>query len=119
MPAMTTIQIKRAYEKPAKDDGYRILVDRLWPRGLKKETAKIHLWLKEIAPSNELREWFKHESDKWPEFKKRYHKELKTKKDLIKVILDKSKQQTVTLLFGAKDVEHNNAIVLLDYLEKI
>lgn len=110
------IKIKRIYEHAAKSDGYRILVDRLWPRGLKKEEAKIDFWLKEIAPSTELRKWFNHEPEKWNEFKKRYHKELAVKQDAVQFILDKQRKQTVTLLYGAKDEQHNHAVVLQGYI---
>lgn len=106
------IQIKRVYEKPDKEDGKRILVDRLWPRGLTKEKAAVDLWLKEIAPSTELRKWFGHEADKWQEFIKRYRKELKTKSEDISILKDELKKGKVTLVFGAKDEVHNEALVL-------
>ena len=109
------ILLKRIYEKASKDDGTRILVDRLWPRGVSKEEAKIDLWLKDIGPSNELRKWFNHKDEKWPEFRKKYFKELDTKKDLIEQI--KKQKGTVTLLFGAKNIEHNNAVAIKQYLE--
>ena len=116
---MSAINVKRVYEKASKkNEGYRILIDRLWPRGLKKEDAHIDLWLKEIAPSTELRTWFKHEPAKWPEFKKRYFKELKTKKELLDSLIEKSHKGTVTLLYGAKDETHNNAVALQEYLHK-
>ncbi len=108
------IKIKRIYEPAEKNDGYRILADRLWPRGLSKKEAKLDLWLKDIAPSNELRKWYSHDPRKWPEFKKRYSKELKDKKNQIKLI---PKSKNVTLLYGAKDEEHNNAVVLKEFLE--
>ncbi|MEW6455893.1 MAG: DUF488 domain-containing protein [Acidobacteriota bacterium] len=111
------IRIKRIYNTPAEDDGFRILVDRLWPRGLNKERAKIDLWLKEIAPSNELRKWFSHNPKKWDEFKKRYFKELDSKKELVNLILKKAKEANITLLYGAKDEEFNNAMALKDYIE--
>lgn len=106
------IQIKRVYEKPDKEDGKRILVDRLWPRGLTKEKAAVDLWLKDIAPSTELRKWFGHEADKWQEFIKRYRKELKTKSEDISILKDELKKGKVTLVFGAKDEVHNEALVL-------
>lgn len=115
---MPTLKVKRVYEEASKEDGYRILVDRLWPRGLKKATAHIDLWLKEIAPSSELRNWFNHESEKWAEFKKRYFKELSSQQELLNTIKDKAHSGTVTLLYGAKDEEHNNAIALQTYLSK-
>ena len=115
------IQIKRIYEPPQKDDGYRILVDRLWPRGISKEKAKIDLWLKEIAPSNELRKWFGHNDDKWEEFKKKYAEELKEKdkqEPLKKISQLEREKGIITLLFSAKDNEHNNAIALIELLKK-
>lgn len=110
------IKIKRIYEDPAKSDGFRILIDRLWPRGIKKEDAKLDLWLKEIAPSNSLRQWFNHDVKKWLEFQKRYARELADKKDLIDTIQDKAKKGTVTLLFSSKETEYNNAVALLKFL---
>ncbi|MGL5741435.1 MAG: DUF488 domain-containing protein [Legionella sp.] len=113
---MQPIEIKRIYEAHKKSDGYRILVDRLWPRGVKKEDADIDLWLKEIAPSDSLRKWFNHESEKWPEFQKRYAKELEEKHDLLDTIKEKARQETVTLLFSSKEMEHNNAVALLNII---
>ncbi len=111
------INIKRIYEKPEKTDGFRILVDRLWPRGVSKEKAKINLWLKEIAPSNELRKWFSHEPKKWDLFKKRYTKELESNHDLIKEIKSvEKKEKKVTLLYAARDQEHNEAVLLKEIL---
>lgn len=112
MQATMSINIKRVYEKAKKEDGFRILVDRLWPRGVSKKEAKIDLWLKEIAPSDELRTWFGHDPKKWPDFKKRYFKELQGKDEQVKVIKEKLKEGKVTLVYGAKDTEHNNAVVL-------
>jgi uncharacterized protein YeaO (DUF488 family) len=113
------IRIKRIYEEVAGKDGFRILVDRLWPRGIKKETAEIDLWLKEVAPSNELRKWFSHDPGKWEEFKKKYAKELLAKRELLKKIRRIEKEKgTVTLLYSARDVEHNNAVALKAVLEK-
>jgi len=112
------IKIKRIYEPWNLDDGFRILVDRLWPRGVSKEKAKIDLWMKEIAPSNELRKWFSHDLSKWDEFKGCYLVELKNKGDLLKKILDIEKEKSViTLLYSARDKEHNNAVVLEDILK--
>ena len=110
------IKIKRVYEKPEKGDGIRILVDRLWPRGLTKEKADIDLWLKEIAPSTELRKWFGHDPDKWNEFQKRYLKELKNNKEKIAVLKEQIKRGLVTFVYGAKDEEHNEALVLKKWL---
>lgn len=112
------LKIKRIYEKAGKDDGCRILIDRLWPRGLSKEKARIDLWLKNIAPSNDLRKWFNHDPLKWQEFKKKYKDELNnlTKEiELLKNIIEKEKQ--VTILYSASDKEHNNAMVLKEILK--
>jgi len=106
------MKIKRVYEKPDKDDGLRILVDRLWPRGLSKEKAGIGLWLKDIAPSTGLRKWFGHDPDKWDEFKKRYWEELKKNKEASSLLSEKLKQGEVTLVYGSRDKEHNEALVL-------
>lgn len=109
------ITLKRIYEPYRKEDGFRILVDRLWPRGISKDKAKIDLWLKEIGPSNQLRKWFNHQEELWPEFKKRYKQELKGKKDLINQLRDLSKKhKKLTLLYGAKDEKHNQALVILE-----
>ena len=115
---MKKLQIKRAYEAVDKNDGYRILVDRIWPRGIKKSNAKIDLWLKEIAPSNELRKWFNHDSKKWNQFRTKYFKELKNKDQELNVIKQQLKKSTVTLLFGAKDQEHNQAVALQEYIQQ-
>lgn len=112
------VRIKRIYEKPDKQDGFRILVDRLWPRGFTKEKAAVDLWLKDIAPSTELRKWFSHDPDKWSEFKKRYFEELKKNKDAVLVLKDHLKKQTVTLVYAAKDRDHNEALVLSDLFQK-
>ena len=112
------INLKRAYEKPARDDGERILVERLWPRGLTKQGAKIDLWLKDVAPSAELRRWFGHDPDKWDEFRKRYQKELKDKDDLIKLLKRKAKAGAITLIYSARDEEHNSALVLKQFLRR-
>lgn len=110
------IKIKRVYEKPSKEDGYRILVDRLWPRGLTKEKASIDLWLKEIAPSTALRKWFGHDPGKWKEFQKRYHQELKNNKDQVLLLKGQIKKGKATLVYGAKDEEHNEAFVLKKWI---
>lgn len=111
------IRIKRVYETPDKEDGTRILVDRLWPRGLTKEKAKVDLWLKEIAPSTELRKWFGHDPGKWEEFKKRYLGELKGNDEPVSVLKEQMKKEqmkkgAVTLVYGARDEEHNEAVVI-------
>ena len=110
------MKIKRVYEKPEKDDGTRILVDRLWPRGMTKEKAAVDLWLKEIAPSTALRKWFNHDPAKWPEFIQRYRKELEHNKEQVS-ILKKELSKEVTLLYASKDEKHNDAVVLKEMLE--
>ena len=111
------LKAKRIYEAPAPSDGYRILVDRVWPRGLSKERAAIALWLKEIAPSTALRKWFGHDPERWPEFQKRYRHELRGKTNLVLQIRQLEKEHhVVTLLFGAHDEERNQAVVLRDFL---
>jgi uncharacterized protein YeaO (DUF488 family) len=112
------IKIKRAYEKPSRDDGFRVLIDRLWPRGINKEDAQIDLWLKEVAPSSELRKWFNHEPEKWDEFRRRYFEELTGKEDMLKQIGERARRKTVTLIFGAKEEKYNNAAALKEYLSK-
>ena len=113
------IKLKRVYEDWEEDDGYRILVDRLWPRGVSKEKARVDLWLKEIAPSTELRKWFGHDVQKWEEFQKKYKKELETKKGLLDQIKQLEQEHSViTLLYAARDTEHNAAVVLRSVLEK-
>ncbi len=116
---MSSIKIKRIYEAPDKTDGYRMLIDRLWPRGVKKENAAIDEWNKDIAPSAELREWFGHDPKKFKEFVARYSKELHSKKDILKQIAEIAKKQNLTLLYGAKDTEHNQAVVLQKALSKL
>jgi uncharacterized protein YeaO (DUF488 family) len=109
------LKIKRVYEKPAEDDGKRILVDRLWPRGLTKEKAAVDLWLKEIAPSTELRKWFSHDPENWKEFQKRYHQELKKNKEHVSILKEQLRKGVVTLVYGARDEEHNEALVLKEW----
>lgn len=111
------IGVKRVYEPAAPEDGYRVLVDRVWPRGLSREKARIDLWLKEIAPSTALRKWFNHEPDKWEEFCVRYRQELETHRDLLDRLREIERSEgTVTLLFGARDEKYNQARVLVDVL---
>lgn len=110
------IRIKRAYEKAAREDGFRVLVDRLWPRGVKKEKARIGLWIKEAAPSNDLRKWFNHEPAKWDEFKRRYFLELAEKGQTLKPIQEQVQKRAVTLVYGAKDERYNNAVALREFL---
>src|SRR5689334_13972434 len=110
------IRIKRAYEPRARGDGRRILVERLWPRGMKKEDLHADAWMKDVAPSTELRQWFGHEVARWEEFRRRYQRELNAKPDTWTPVLEASKRGTVTLLYSAHDVVHNGAVVLRDYL---
>lgn len=112
------VKIKRIYDSPAPDDGRRVYVDRLWPRGMKKDEALFDEWLKEVSPSGELRKWFGHDPAKWPEFRKKYAEELKEKKDIIAELRDQADQGDLTLLYSAKDREHNNAVVMKELLEK-
>ena len=113
-----SLKIKRAYEEPSEDDGTRILVDRLWPRGLTKAKAKIDLWLKDIAPSTELRKWFAHDPAKWTEFQSRYKDELKQHSEQLDLLKQKAAKGPVTLIYGARDQEHNEAAVLLKLLQR-
>ena len=110
-----SISLKRAYEPPAETDGTRVLVDRLWPRGVTKSRARIDLWLKEVAPSTELRKWFGHDPDKWPEFQKRYRAELKGNPALSE-LREQSRQGKITLVYAARDELHNDAVVLRQVL---
>lgn len=112
------ISIKRVYAEPSSDDGMRILIDRLWPRGLTKEKAEIALWLKDIAPSTKLRQWFGHDPTKWLEFKKRYIVELGSNNEVLSQLEKLMNTRKVTLVYGAKDEIHNDAVVLKEYLEK-
>jgi uncharacterized protein YeaO (DUF488 family) len=113
------LKIKRVYDKPERADGERILVDRLWPRGLSKRAAAIDEWMKELAPSHELRKWFGHDPARWREFRRRYLTELRRQRETLAAIARKAKHQTVTLLFGARDTEHNNAVVLKEALDRL
>ena len=110
------IRIKRTYEPRARGDGRRILVERLWPRGMKKEALQMYAWMKEVAPSTQLREWFGHRPERWQEFRRRYRNELRANPDAWSSILDVSKRGTVTLLYSAHDIEHNGAVVLREYI---
>ena len=111
------IKLKRAYEKTEPEDGTRILIDRLWPRGLKKENAKIDSWLKDIAPSNELRKWYSHDPAKWTQFKERYWRELDAKPDTVSSLAQQSQKSTITLVFSSKEEKLNNAAALKQYIE--
>ncbi|KAB2940716.1 MAG: DUF488 domain-containing protein [Hyphomicrobium sp.] len=115
---MGRVQIKRIYEPPTPSDGFRVLVDRLWPRGISKERAGLHLWMKTIGPSNELRRWFGHDPKRWMEFQRRYRVELHEHATELHDLRSRARKGTVTLLFGARDVEHNEAVVLRDILIK-
>ena len=110
------ILVKRIYEPAAKSDGFRVLVDRLWPRGISKENAKLDLWLPDLGPSTELRNWFSHDPAKWDEFRRRYHAELKAKTVLLATITEQAKTRPVTLLYSAKDEQCNQAVALRDFL---
>ena len=111
------IKLKRAYEIPSPKDGVRVLVERLWPRGLTKERAKVDLWLKDIAPSPELRKWFGHDPARWEQFQERYRRELREKQDALELLEKKANEGTVTLVYAARDKEHNEALVLKNILE--
>ena len=111
------IKIKRIYDDYSKNDGARILVDRLWPRGMKKEDAKLDEWIKDVSPTNELRKWYSHESSKWKDFQKKYFKELDMKKESCKRIL-KYREKIITLLYSSKNEKYNNAVALKKYLEE-
>ena len=113
------IKIKRVYEEPNVKDGIRILVDRLWPRGLSKEDAKVDVWLKSVAPSNELRSWYQHDTEKWIEFKRRYFAELKQNQAAVSELLVNIKGNIVTLLYSSKALQFNNAVALKEYLETV
>lgn len=116
---MTHIKLKRIYEKPSADDGFRVLVDRLWPRGISKEKAKVQDWEKDLAPSNELRKWFNHQPERWESFTEKYWAEL-LKNNPGKDFLEKNRtQKTITLIFAGKDTEHSHTIILKEYLEQL
>jgi uncharacterized protein YeaO (DUF488 family) len=116
---MGAIKLKRAYEPPKKSDGLRILVDRLWPRGVSETAAQIDLWLKEIAPSDRLRKWFGHDPSKWTEFRRRYFRELGKSTEAVARLKQFVSKGNVTLVYGAKDERHNNAVALKEYFESI
>ena len=111
------IRIKRVYEEPDREDGTRILVDRLWPRGLTKEKAKVDLWLKDVAPSTELRKWFAHDAAKWAEFQRRYGEELKRNKEQLLLLKQEAAKGTTTLVYAARDQLHNEAVILQNLLK--
>jgi len=112
------VKVKRVYDPASSGDGRRILVDRLWPRGIRKEDAAVDEWLKDIAPSNELRKWYSHDPAKWSEFRKRYKVELKDKTGIIEKLRQESKKRTVTLLYSSKETKLNNAVALKEFIEQ-
>ena len=112
------IKVKRVYDKTSKEDGLRILVDRLWPRGFSKKAASIDIWIKDIAPSNELRKWFNHDPEKWDEFKSRYFSELHNNSELVADLIESAKKGQITLVYGTKETRFNNATALKEYLER-
>lgn len=114
-----TIRIKRVYDEPAETDGRRILVDRLWPRGLSKERARVDAWIKEIAPSTELRRWYGHDPNKWLEFKERYAEELEDRPLIVEAILEEVRAGTVTFLYSSREEHLNNATALKEHIESI
>ena len=116
---MKNIKIKRVYNDPEDSDGYRILIDRIWPRGLSKEDAKLDDWNKDLAPSTKLRKWFDHDPDKFESFSEKYKKELENSNEDLKKLIEKAQDNTVTLLYGAKDTEHNQAVVLKQVIEDL
>jgi uncharacterized protein YeaO (DUF488 family) len=113
-----TVNVKRVYEPPSGDDGIRVLVDRLWPRGLSKPKASVDLWLKDLAPSIRLRRWFNHDPNRWAEFTQRYAEELDAKTGAVAALIGAARRGRVTLLFGARDQQHNNAVALHAYLTR-
>lgn len=118
--AKARVTIKRAYEPPAEEDGQRVLVDRLWPRGLSRERLQLDAWLRDLAPSTELRKWFNHDPNRWTGFERRYRKELQApqRQALLAELSARAKHGVVTLVYGARDTEHNEAIVLRDVLQQ-
>lgn len=112
------LTLKRAYEKPSRSDGWRVLVERLWPRGLTREKAAIDLWLKEVAPSAELRKWFGHDPARWKQFERRYRKELQKHDDAVNLLRKAAGTRTVTLVYAARDERHNGALVLKEFIER-
>lgn len=112
------IRVKRVYDAPAKSDGIRLLVDHLWPRGVKKEALQVEHWIKQVSPSNELRNWFGHEPAKWKEFQRRYFAELDEQPEVWNALLELARENDITLVFSARDTEHNNAVALKAFLEK-
>lgn len=112
------VWIRRAYDEPTNNDGYRVLVDRVWPRGVSKEDAQLDEWCKQIAPSTELRKWFGHAPERWDGFRSRYRAELGDRDDLVEALVERTRHRRVTLVFGAKDTEHNQAVVLAELIDE-
>lgn len=112
------ILLKRAYDPPARSDGFRVLVDRVWPRGVSKDSLKLDLWLKDLAPSTDLRKWFGHDPEKWDDFRDRYFRELASHGEQAASLRHKATEGTLTLVFAARDSQHNNAVALKEYLER-
>ena len=110
------VRLKRAYEPAARDDGARVLVDRVWPRGVSKQRARLTAWMPEIAPTTALRKWFGHEPERWPQFRRRYHAELRANRDALTDLRALMKDGPVTLVYGARDEEHNQAVALAEFL---
>jgi uncharacterized protein YeaO (DUF488 family) len=115
---MSRIQLKRAFDAASKRDGYRVLVDRMWPRGLRKEEVRINDWMKEIAPSTELRKWFGHDPARWEEFRRRYFAELRERLELVNRLMEIAQRGPLTLVYSAKDEKYNNAVALKEFLEE-
>ena len=113
------VRIKRIYDAPARTDGWRVLVDRIWPRGIRKQDAALDEWLHELAPSTELRKWFAHDPERWREFRKRYRAELRQHRDELGVLRERAARRRVTLLYGARDQHFNQAVVLEETLRKM
>ena len=113
-----SIDLKRAYDPPAASDGWRVLIDRIWPRGIAKADLQVDAWLKDLAPSAELRKWFGHDPKKWDEFRQHYARELDQRRNAIEQLLERARAGRVTLVFGARDVAHSNAAALKEYLER-
>ena len=118
MARQTSVHVRRVYDPPQPDDGQRILVDRLWPRGLSKQAAAVDRWMKELGPSHALRTWFGHDPKRWPEFRRRYVAELRAQGAALAALARKSRARAVTLLFAARDADHNNAVVLKGVIER-
>ncbi|MGN2390078.1 DUF488 domain-containing protein [Pelomicrobium sp. G1] len=116
-PSPKGFAVRRVYDPPREEDGLRVLVDRLWPRGLSKDAARVDLWLKDIAPSDALRKWYGHDPARWDEFRRRYFSELEARRERLEELKERARRGRVTLLFGARDEERNNAVALRQYLE--